>query len=258
MSDIPELTEFEVSWVAYYDVTEHTNDISEIKPEEISKNVSEIVEINPYDNGKVLYYDGPTRENYIIRVSTDGWITAHMDLKKEYGKIDDYEIKNNATEAHDGIHDIVNWVEANTANDIKNNVLERAIKNCLKGLEEWDDKISNFYEPKDVGLYHEEYDSNVNISVFSDSNFGTNTFSFTDETIIHKLIITSNGIIGSNNSSEISFDIDNTNLYDYRGSPDAFIAIDYTDEYNSGNKIKLESDTYLDGDVSTHVIALWN
>lgn len=260
MTNIPNLDTYqEKSWVAYYDVTEYT-ELEEINPEEINDELDMTTKMKGYDDGIVLEYDGPTREYYTVRASTNGFLTIHMDIAHDYTRSNQ-----SSSSGIDGVHDIVYWNQsASIANNMIENVLERAIYNCLNSLSEWDSDISDNYNKEDVGLYNYEYDSKkstvFSYSLDSPDSDTTKVFSFTDETNIHKIIIAAHGYQGDSIYAGVGLHIDNVEILDtYNENRSEFIAVDYTEEYDVGNPVELYLNTRRGSgsSISVHVVVIW-
>lgn len=254
-NNIPNLDSFEnKSWIAYYDAIDNTS-ISELKTEQLNNKLSRDHTIESYDDGIVLKYDGPTREEYVLRASTEGWITAHMTVENDYTTT--VKTSTEAIDDINGIHDIIEWNSIQTNNVIEN-VLERLIYNCLRGLDKWEDTVSDEYNSEDVNLYSDKYGSSTNVSVFSESSAGTYKFSFTDDTIIRKIIVTNRGRRGSNSRASASFRINGETIYSESGRNGVHIlAFDMTDDYTAGEQMELSISAGRASSNCVNVVAIW-
>ena len=274
MSDIPELTESEISWIAYYETDTNIN-------AEEMKDVSELESHTIYDNGIVLEYNINSVDRIAtIRASDDGWITAHLDRTENYVPYDENNEQNmyeNSFEDIDGIHDIIDWVKIdeisgndweNVLSNSVNNELEKAIHTCLQNLDNYDSNISDEYEPENVGIYNYQYETN-NISIFgqehnsNDSSENNKVFDYnivyTEETTIKKAILCSSGYSSStNNSRNINLYFNDTHIF--RGNNEfVHTAIDITDKISAGEEIKVGigpgSGSW--SNIKAYVIVLW-
>ena len=245
MSQVPDLNNFNnKSWVAYYDVTEHT-DLNSIDTEYLNNNLDGSNEITPYDNGVVINYKNvPTREEYIIRGSTNGIITAHMKTQENY-----FDFNNQTSNYKDcnGLVDILDWKK--TDQSLDDNVLQKTIKKSLSGLDTWDSDISSEYNKEDVKLYNSRFGDNSKVSIFTQSKStgggGTEivnlALSYTDETTVRKMIIGVSGNGDSSTSSRIYADLNNDNrFFDFSSSNRRYAMYDITDMYTPGDQLEID------------------
>ena len=268
MSNIPELNEDEVSWIAYYDVTEHT-DLTEINTEELNEDVEEVKKVTSYDNGVELEYETVNRIAF-IRATDDGWITAHLDRTENYIEYDENNEQNmyeNSFENIEGTHDIIDWTQENQLSDITDNELEKAINTCLESLDSWSSEIEENYNSEDVGIYNYQHNSE-NVSVFAeklDSGDSSNTNAVFDYNIVYTDTTNIKQIILCGASRSSNFNSRNTNLkfndvHIYRTNDErGYSAIDITDKVSAGEEIKIGigPGRTSTGQIAVHVIVIW-
>lgn len=262
MSDnVPDLDTDKVSWVAYYDVTEHTNLNGIEKPTQLDDNVDEVNNLEQYDDGVVLNYVGPTRD-YTIRATTSGEITAHMEQKSEYSDLNDSTTDSSEL---NGTHDIVNWISpSNIDSNMNENVLERAIKNCLENIDEWDSDIENNYNSENVGLHNYKFEE-CEVSLFSQSlNNREDEYAilYAEETnIIDSIIcVSSNDSSGNSRRKRVFVNNDNTVHDSNEDSTTAYSAVNLNDIIKPGERIQI-SNSFENGSfeyLTIHIIVLWN
>lgn len=278
--NIPDLTTSNVGWIAYYNVVNNTNvtesDLTDGTVEENGDGPAEIEtmtnqnneNIDYYDNGVIVTYEGPTRI-VTIRFKTDGWITAHMDRTKNY------DIQQGDYADIDGVHDIVHWnddVAYNGSADasessLVTNTLERSIKTALEQMSIHDTKISSPYDPNDVELYNYEFDSN-NATLLSDAKRGgvdgggtwNYKFQYTDATQVEYVVI---AVSHAGTDETISQTGSNKTIVNpYQDAE--WGAINATDKFknlSSGQPYELTVDLGYDSadrECSLHVVVVWS
>jgi hypothetical protein len=247
---IPELDTTSVSWIAYYDTGLDSMNA------ELMAGSGSASEMTGYDDGSEIKYNGPTRE-YTIRGSDNGWVTAHMD------RTENYNTDQGGPDGIDGVHDIVDWTNANSESSIKNNVLERAIYDCLQQLDKWD---SITYSSSDVGLYNYQYKSG-NVSLFSKQRGGTAnkkypTFQYTESTNFKAGAVASSA---ETNADYERFLVDSgvvgkgqTRLYrgNFTYGANRYGATSISN-LNAGEKYRIEIDPDTRSDISVHAVVIW-
>jgi hypothetical protein len=281
LSDLKPDQDPKVGWIAYYNVVDNT-DVTESDltdgtveengdgPAEIETMISQNNEnIDYYNNGVIVTYEGPTRI-VTIRFKTDGWITAHMDRSKSYAtEQSDYS-------SIDGVHDIVHWNDDVTTSgsntdasesSLVTNTLERSIKTALEQMSIHDTKISSPYDPNDVKLYNYEFDTN-NATLLSDAKIGIgNTYSYdfqyTDATQVQHVAIAGSAV--GRGGTEIR---SHTGTYELISGADRgseWGAIDATERFknlSSGQPYELtaslDTDRSNDWEYSLHVVVVWS
>lgn len=282
MADLPDLTKANVGWIAYYNVIDNTDvtqsDLTDGTIEENGDGPAEIEtmisdqnneNIDYYDNGVIVTYDGPTRI-VTIRFKTDGWITAHMDRSKNY------QTQQSDYAGIDGVHDIVYWNDdvsySNSTNasesSLVNNTLERSIKTALEQMSIHDGKISTPYDPNDVELYNYEFDSN-NVTLLSDAKVAKENsynydFQYTDATEAKHVAIAVS-LSGYYDYERVESLTENTNIVKrYNDGGTSWGAINATTAFNNLNSgepyelFGLLDITSQTREYSLHVVVVWS
>jgi hypothetical protein len=247
LSTIDPLNTNNVSWIAYYDVTEHTS-LTSISTDNMHK--ADGVTVNkPYDDGVELKYSGiPTRSSAVIRASTAGWITAHMDRKSQYSDSPAAD-----SGGINGIHDIINWTNSSESN-IENNLLERGIYKCIQQV--GNSEINNNYNSSDVGLYNYKHGSG-NVSLFVETGTSKSSFSFTSATNVKKAIITSSSVGFGGSSAR--FKINGNTIYSGPGGgrADFHTAEDITSQLDNGQSVSTSLDSGYGRGQKVTVTVIW-
>lgn len=253
MSNLPTLDTNNISWIAFYDVTEHTN-LTQIKTEDLTTDINEIKQVTAYDNGVVLEYQTANRIAY-IRASDDGKLSAYFDTTENYIQYntDGAKYKDN-TDKLKGIHDIVDW-GSGTEQNLTENELEKAIRNCLESLSSWSSDIQSNYNSEDVELYNYQYESS-NASIFSVNTGSDNDYylQYTDETIIKKIVFTVRSKITNDKNNYVTFkDMD----IGYPSNSNTYSSVDITNQVKSNEEIKISLNTQYYTKITLHVIVIW-
>lgn len=278
MTQLPDLDTSNVGWFAYYNVINNTDVVeSDLTgdnggPSELESMISDSnsENIDYYDNGVIVTYNGPTR-TVTIRFKTDGWITAHMDRTKNYRAKDE-----SGYGGIDGVHDIVHWnddVRYDTGStdasesSLVTNTLERSINTGLRQMSVYDTKISSPYNPNDVSLYNYEFQTN-NVTLLSDAKIGRENvfsydFQYTESTDVqHVAIAVSQS--GYNTDDRVYSETEGRYITTNPNSGSEWGAIDATTAFqNLGDgvpyQITAESSYTNDArEFSLHVIVVWS
>lgn len=256
--NIPDLQKSNISWIAYYDATDKTG-LSELN------NVSDInksggtVSTTPYNDGHKITYSTGTGRNCVVRISKQGWISAHFDRTEEYQGYSKLGPSNRPR----GLHDIVNWSDNNSEQNLKQNELERAIRDCLGQLDQWSSNISGVYDPSDVNLHNYQYGPG-NVSLFSETNKddGNLSFVFTEATEIEKAVIAT---ITRTSREPTNLTINGNSIFN--GEADAVTVTDITGDITLGEEFvvntgRMNYSNYAYGssytiDMSVNAVVIW-
>jgi hypothetical protein len=252
-TNLDDLKTNNVGWIAYYNVLDNTS-VTDVSPSETASLVSDNDNISYFDNGVVVNYNGPTRSEYIIRFKNDGWITAHMKRANV----------NNA--GNDGVHDIVDWTKYRTGS-LKNNVLERSIKNALSQLSNWS-SIQSGYKASEVGLYNYEYETS-NVTLLSedarDAGDGSYNiqFQYTQETNVARAVAAGKAESYDSEYAYVDSITDGSYVVDNSSSSPSFGTLDITDTLqntlSAGDAYKIKiGKAYGVYEASVDIVVLWS
>lgn len=269
---IPELNTSNVSLLGYYNLTNSELDQT-YQPHDLNfttENNSryESVSSDTYDNAFVhKVKDTSVNREFILRAGSHDhkWITSHMitdNYNSNNGTFSDFTL-GNAENLHQnnkdrkdyiGDYDLMNWTDRYNSYDISENTLFNLIEKSLNETGYWNRSsliINN------SGLYDYSIPNDHNISTFSEqSSKNTVGFAFTDDTKIHKSLVTF--------STEFNYLYINDEVVAKTGldnSKGQFVAYDTTDIVDSDKEIKYSITQWGSGvshNVSINCVVVWS
>ena len=207
MAELPDLQTDQISYIAYWNVEDQggiNND--QWGPDEVTSDTN-IESQTLYDNGIEGEYNLANGRTGTWRVKNDGWFIVYLDRELN-------NVGPSVNGAARGTFDIINdHTDYNSASDLRNHTLERAIYNLQSQLE---NSPAVSYNTSDVGLFSYVFPLATTATLLSAYENGSNGsytvgLQYTDDTELYRHWVVASGFgdrpinVYDGGSVEISF-----------------------------------------------------
>lgn len=169
MADMPDLDPENVSWIAWWNLMDHSDPIPDsINPEDtLSAYSFESTEY--YDNGIVAEWNPEYNQSVYIRVKSDGWFVAYTKREQNHGVRYTYDVRAPPDE-FDFYGDYMIFGGRTQNYGVDNNILSTPINQMASRLSVWSDV---FWDYPDVGLYNYRLEGSK-VALLRENGGGTN------------------------------------------------------------------------------------